>query len=999
MKNLMKRSCAFVAATLCALSMAAFAPVAASATENSSGAEPAVRSAESTPELTGVGAGLAEEGTSEAVSADRNKPVSDSADADSTSDSDAAVDGRAESANADRTVHSDGTDEAGDGDGSDADAEGDTDSADNKNADANADGTISPEEASASMSEFSANTSYTVKVELRDKRGSRSMAGAVLLPDAQLIIDGQGQGHIQLHFQRTPVMHADAHATDFKIFPTGQGGDEKLDLLVDSEFTLGENLDGLATIILPKKSDTGYYWGWVNSNVMDHTVFLYVDWASLKTTGTVTDALGEILKQAPSDADSYTVNTWKKFDAARKVARDLVDANSADVQALADAYDELVHAQKALVYNDESPFKAAGVWYADVSNTDIVGKSAINKQAMFVVEENGDVHVTIKFNTYHDWAGSYIVREAQILDRAGNPVPGQNVKVNSDNSATWTFDLPYNSASGVYKALVTADSADPKKLHTIQFDWDTIRNTADFRDLNKAIEKAEKAPYDDPDLYTAATYGKLKKALEEGKKIAAISMSSQTAIDKALETLNSALESLRTRGNEGSGNTLNKGFEGWNAPQSTDENALQWEGSRVLLGHDENGKALRWRVLDKKQGLLILDGYQTGQAFFERTEDDEDYETIHYWDTSTIRTYLNGEWLNDTFDEAERALLAEREVKTLDYSGKNELAPSTKDRVWILEQSDYENPDFGFGSNATRAVHLYSLLTRTVAREGWSVSMRTVMPDGSFDLWFGTVAPGSDAVAFQPVIAVDPALVDFTLADDAEKFASVKETATNDWRLIAADMKEDSAMSKPVVLKSSRQANTITVQVESVEKDQTLMAAVTRAGDMDSGTIRSFGAVAGAGDSRASIELPKDFDPSKDTVWLMNTRRAGEVLVLGERVELKLPVEQANSGGDDGDDGQGQEKPGDPAKPDSDAKQADSTVNGSSANGSSSDQADNQTSNQADGNAQSSGKAANAAGLPKTGYEASGLLAASVACLIGGAVLISAQRRRVAYVS
>lgn len=127
-------------------------------------------------------------------------------------------------------------------------------------------------------------------------------------------------------------------------------------------------------------------------------------------------------------------------------------------------------------------------------------------------------------------------------------------------------------------------------------------------------------------------------------------------------------------------------------------------GDTVVLGHyGEDRQPIEWTVLEKNNSdiLLISSYYVTskvanGDPSLEYA-DDRDGHDYHCWSQSTLRTWLNGTFLRESFsDEQQNALITNHvvtdEYSVDDYDGWNEeeIIVSTEDKVYIPSKADIE---------------------------------------------------------------------------------------------------------------------------------------------------------------------------------------------------------------------------------------------------------------------------------------------------------------------
>lgn len=123
----------------------------------------------------------------------------------------------------------------------------------------------------------------------------------------------------------------------------------------------------------------------------------------------------------------------------------------------------------------------------------------------------------------------------------------------------------------------------------------------------------------------------------------------------------------------------------------------EWEGDRVYFGQD-NGKKLLWRVLQKSENrILLLSEYALEAKAF-------DESGISVWENSSVRNYLNNEWLEKVFSQSQITVLNEKILQNRKNKRYNVYAGhSTKDKVWLLSYDDIMNPAYGFVPDDTES--------------------------------------------------------------------------------------------------------------------------------------------------------------------------------------------------------------------------------------------------------------------------------------------------------
>lgn len=115
-------------------------------------------------------------------------------------------------------------------------------------------------------------------------------------------------------------------------------------------------------------------------------------------------------------------------------------------------------------------------------------------------------------------------------------------------------------------------------------------------------------------------------------------------------------------------------------------------------------ESIKWRVLSVSGDdiFLISDKSLDCQPFtkvlYQKTDEDE-YEEVT-WKYCTLRTWLNGTFMNNAFSRTERAAIKTKVIKTeLDpgsdkYSSKN-FEYKTSDKVYLLSEADVDNAAYG----------------------------------------------------------------------------------------------------------------------------------------------------------------------------------------------------------------------------------------------------------------------------------------------------------------
>ncbi|MCM1245455.1 MAG: DUF6273 domain-containing protein [Roseburia sp.] len=117
-------------------------------------------------------------------------------------------------------------------------------------------------------------------------------------------------------------------------------------------------------------------------------------------------------------------------------------------------------------------------------------------------------------------------------------------------------------------------------------------------------------------------------------------------------------------------------------------------GDGVADQNDEK-EPIKWRVLsvDGDDAFLLADRNLDVQEY-----DDTEEEEVT-WETCTMRSWLNGTFLNNAFNESEQEAIKVTDVVNEDNSEYGtEGGNDTQDKVYLLSLSEVMNPEYGFGS-------------------------------------------------------------------------------------------------------------------------------------------------------------------------------------------------------------------------------------------------------------------------------------------------------------
>ncbi len=118
-----------------------------------------------------------------------------------------------------------------------------------------------------------------------------------------------------------------------------------------------------------------------------------------------------------------------------------------------------------------------------------------------------------------------------------------------------------------------------------------------------------------------------------------------------------------------------------------------------------------WRVLSPEEGLVmsetLLDSQafnnyiteENGEYYGEPDENGNKYYANDY-EHSSIRVWLNDDFMNTAFSGSQQNTIAVTEVKTQKYG--EDSPTTTNDKIYLLSKDDVQNASYGFSSDETR---------------------------------------------------------------------------------------------------------------------------------------------------------------------------------------------------------------------------------------------------------------------------------------------------------
>ena len=137
---------------------------------------------------------------------------------------------------------------------------------------------------------------------------------------------------------------------------------------------------------------------------------------------------------------------------------------------------------------------------------------------------------------------------------------------------------------------------------------------------------------------------------------------------------------------------------------------------------------IRWRILSitDDKALLLCDSIIENKAY--------DAEKNNSYENSDIRAWLNGDFYETAFDEAQRNIV---------------VAEGTEDKVYLLSSGDLMNADFGFNASLSEYDEVRKLRTTDYVRAN-GAWMKTVAENyGNGSYWLCSPIEGSSNKAWR----------------------------------------------------------------------------------------------------------------------------------------------------------------------------------------------------------------------------------------------------------
>ena len=117
---------------------------------------------------------------------------------------------------------------------------------------------------------------------------------------------------------------------------------------------------------------------------------------------------------------------------------------------------------------------------------------------------------------------------------------------------------------------------------------------------------------------------------------------------------------------------------------------------------------IKWRVLDPAAGMIMTESDIDAQAFnnFVQKYGEVYFNEVYYkyasdWSMSSLRAWLNDDFLGTAFSDAQKANIKTTHLTTFSTSEIEYNSNPTDDKVYLLSYDDVINPAYGFSANNT----------------------------------------------------------------------------------------------------------------------------------------------------------------------------------------------------------------------------------------------------------------------------------------------------------
>lgn len=317
-----------------------------------------------------------------------------------------------------------------------------------------------------------------------------------------------------------------------------------------------------------------------------------------------------------------------------------------------------------------------------------------------------------------------------------------------------------------------------------------------------------------------------------------------------------------------------------------------WCGDYVYFGY-YNGNPIRFRVLNPKtnaygESSLFLDSDVT--LFKNRFNSINDRSTAKQWGSSSIKDYLNGTFLNDSFTESEKdAIAISKGNGGCSYADDTFLkyiygSPvSVNEKIFLLDAAEATNTDYGYSADTgavkndngtwTHKNTQYGIntvenhLKNGTSNEWW---LRSAYRDDystqtTYQIYVGKVFNNGflDGVQCNSEAGVAPALNIKQSSIIFSTVAKVNDQTTDDYKLTIKDSNLN--ISIPSGKNVSMVGNVVGIPYTIGGKDaskatQASILVTDKAWDADGATIILYNSLGSSGQTLGSFTLPDELD-------------------------------------------------------------------------------------------------------------------------------------------
>ena len=738
----------------------------------------------------------------------------------------------------------------------------------------------------------SADSFNVIKAELvkAADHSEVSMAGATMLPKAELLRNADGTNTVVLHFKPAVINGILAYATGLHV--EGE---------TSNEFILSEDNSATCIIGLPSfEGDQKVFNGHIYSSVMDNEVALKI--GNFDKKSDIDKALNDKIIECENN-----LKTGNFYDKTVKELQEAIDEAKNNPQDKAAAYAKLVSAQTKLREKLDDPFVGDKFFFVDAIDTSVVGSKLLAPQVRVDVDAENNKTITGVYNTALQWWGKSSIVDVKVFadDARTQPIKVETKDL-GDGRLQFKFTVKEVPASGVFKTIIEEKDGRKPITSDLQLDYATLRKGPQKQLLQEAIKKANTYVGDDfstrlplsdkKDDFTPASWDAFAEVIHDCTEDLKTDMT-QEQIDADIARVNEARENLIYKAKAGKGKTVNGKVSAFNNPENyygnggefdSKPNHVGWSGSKILFGNEgkvyrvlNNGKTLENNKISDSGKVLIMAENDRVKTQFAKSNPDSLQDAVR-WDKSIAREYLNGEFYENNFTDAQKDAIVETEVTTKYQPNVYETASlpdiQTKDKIFAPSAELIKNPVYGYASNDSRSSEgtfgLRNLNTNFLD----DILVMSVKPLGTVESSYTLDSPRFETL---PVMNLDADRIIMTvdaksgLTNEVEPVSNLE---TNLWKLV---LKNDKlALSNP---KAERVGDK--VKVEAKTNADGLCAVVVDGNDVQTGKILAAGKVADG-----SFKLPANFNNENHKVFLLGVNETKSGYESSDPVQI--PAEQ-----------------------------------------------------------------------------------------------------------